>query len=121
MKSEKARFVVFGELKLLVTTLAPPKVGCRLLFFTWNEIEKYLGIVPESDRDVIFLGVGDIEEGVLIRETNSTVLDTFAYFAVNFKKVRIALYARYDLAQFVMSVDSFGRSISGIPTQRRLC
>ena len=87
MRTDKARFVVFGELKLLVTQLQAPKKGCKILYLAWTEVEKTLKLIPESDYDIIFLGVGDVEEGILLRETLQTTDDKFAYFGVNFKKV----------------------------------
>ena len=88
MKSEKARFLIFAELRLLVTNLQPPKQGCQILYLTWCELEKVLESIPDSDRDIIFLGVGDVEKGVLLREAQQTDEDKYAYFGIHFKKVR---------------------------------
>lgn len=85
MKSDKARFVVFAELRLLVTNMQPPQSGCQILYLTWTEIEKVLVNIPESERDIIFLGVGDIGKGVLLREAIETDDDKYAYFGINFK------------------------------------
>ena len=87
MKTEKARFVVFAELRLLVTNMQPPKHGCQVLYLTWSEIEKILVNIPEHERDIIFLGVGDIKKGILLREVDETDVDKYAYFGINFKKV----------------------------------
>ena len=87
MRSSKSKFVVFGELQLLVTTESAPKTGCQVLYLTWSEIENFLKDLPKSEREIIFLGVGDIEKGVLMRETVGPVDDDIAYFAINFKKV----------------------------------
>jgi len=87
MKTEKAKFLVFAELRLLVTNLQPPKRGCQILYLTWPEIEKILVNIPDSERDIIFLGVGDVEKGILLREALQTEEDKLAYFAINLKKV----------------------------------
>ncbi|CAK8694442.1 unnamed protein product [Clavelina lepadiformis] len=88
MKSEKSRFVVFGELRLLCAKALPPAKGSRVLYFTWHEMEKVLSLNEEDmERDIIFLGVGDVNKGTLLRETAGTTDDSFAYFAVNFKQV----------------------------------
>ena len=87
MKTDKAKFVVFGDLRLLISSCTPSKSGCQILYLSWNEIEKVIVTLSESDWNIIFLGVGDVEQGILIRETNDATSDKFAYFAINFKQV----------------------------------
>jgi len=57
------------------------------MLFSWKDVEKVLSDQSTIPHDLIFLGVGDVEEGRLFRETHVSGEDDLCYFAVNFKKV----------------------------------
>nr|XP_009858585.1 peroxisomal NADH pyrophosphatase NUDT12 isoform X1 [Ciona intestinalis] len=84
MRMENAKYVVFADLQLLVSNDAVTGKSQNVVYLTWGEIEKYLSIV---DHDLIFLGVGNIDKGLLVRETHHAQLNDSPYFAVNFKKM----------------------------------
>lgn len=78
--SDKSRFLVFGELEVLTTQ--QDKGDTKLAFFTWDEVKE---VVSENANHLIFLGVGDVEKGKLLRETHHVPSeDDVPYFAVNF-------------------------------------
>uniref|UniRef100_H2Z6A0 NAD(+) diphosphatase n=1 Tax=Ciona savignyi TaxID=51511 RepID=H2Z6A0_CIOSA len=81
MKSKKAKFIIFSDLKLLVLNDASPK-DKNVVYLSWEDVESCL----EEEHDLIFLGVGDIDKGLLVRETHHGTPDDLPYFAVNFKK-----------------------------------
>ncbi|XP_078484635.1 NAD-capped RNA hydrolase NUDT12 isoform X3 [Ciona intestinalis] len=84
MRMENAKYIVFADLQLLVSNDAVTGKSQNVVYLTWGEIEKYLS---DIDHDLIFLGVGDIDKGLLVRETHHAQLNDSPYFAVNFKKM----------------------------------
>lgn len=88
MKSETSKFLVFVEMQLVIAQRNYPKKGTKVVWFTWKDLETKL---QSFKHDIIFLGVGDIVSGRLLRETPVSLSTDLAYFAVNFKKVNTLL------------------------------
>ena len=79
----RSRFLVYGELEVLTTQ--KDNSAAELSLFTWEDVKV---IASEADNHIIFLGVGDIEKGKLLRETHGAVDDDdIPYFAINFLTV----------------------------------
>jgi len=89
MTSSKARFLVYGELQLLIRKLQDDS-SKEVIFKTWNEIQHLVSGENKLENDVIFLGIGDLARGKLMREGHLDDEDeerSFFYFAVNFKRI----------------------------------
>jgi len=78
--SDKSRFLVFGELEVLTTQ--KDRGDTKLALFTWEEVKE---VVNNHKNTLIFLGIGDIEKGKLLRESHHAPSDDdIPYFAINF-------------------------------------
>nr|CAB3264485.1 peroxisomal NADH pyrophosphatase NUDT12 [Phallusia mammillata] len=82
-KSPTSKFLVFAEMQLVISQCQHPKRGTEVVWFSWSDVEKNLN---SHEHDIIFLGVGDLASGRLLRETPTSCSSDVAYFAVNFKK-----------------------------------
>lgn len=88
MVSSRARFMVFGKLQLLMrktkSSGGEEGVHQEVVYLTWDEIRPLLD--ANAQHDLVFLGVGNIEKGKLLREGSVEAdEDRMCYYAVNFK------------------------------------
>lgn len=83
MRSPKARFLIFGKLQLFMRQLED-KVFKETIYLKWDDVKDKL---EDEDYDVVFLGIGNLENGVLMREGVACPEEhKHVYYAINYKK-----------------------------------
>lgn len=84
MRSSRSKFLIFGELQLLMRQ-SEDKLFKETIYLKWDNVKENL---QNGNYDLVFLGVGNIEKGILMREGIACPEEhKYVYFAINYKKI----------------------------------